>query len=405
MDIVIIGASAAGLSCLDTLNKVAPGAVVTVVSGEPYPPYCRCLLSYYIGRSLTEAELTIKAPADLPRGVRFVGGRKAERIDTAGKTVRLEDGETLAYDKLLIATGAGAVKPPYCDEGKNCFVLRTMDDARKIAAAVKDRAVVAGGGFIGIKTAYGFIARNAAAEMVVASPYPLAMVLDEASGRHLEKDLAGLGLKITTGDDIAAVDFRNGRQQISLKSGRTIDSDVVVAGKGVRPDLALATTAGVKIGEGIAVDEHMETSVPDIFAAGDCCETYDPARSEPQIIGLWPAAAEQGYYAALNMAGYPSRYGGTVAMNSLKTSAFHLISAGVLKGDAGLTVYEKSVPARKQFRKIACRGDVPVGLAFYNCPEDAGLFVNLIRKAEPLTVDPQKAVNGEIAISDLMKPL
>jgi len=405
MQIVIVGASAAGLSCLDTLNKVAPGAGVTLVSAEPYPPYCRCLLSYYIGRSLTEAELTIKAPGDPPSGFRFVGGRKAERIDAAQKTVRLEDGETLVYDKLLIATGAGAVKPPYCDEEKNCFVLRTMDDAKKIAAAVKDRAVVAGGGFIGIKTAFGFIARNVATEMVVASPYPLAMVLDEASGRHLESDMAGMGLKITTGDDIAAVGIRNGRQQISLKSGRTIESDVVVAGKGVKPGLALAMTAGVKIGEGIAVDEHQETSVPDIFAAGDCCETYDTARNELQIIGLWPAAAEQGYYAALNMAGYPSRYGGTVAMNSLKTSAFHLISAGVLKGEPGLAILEKHVPARKQFRKIAFRRDVPVGLAFYNCPEEAGLFVNLIRKAEPLTVNPQKAVNGEIAVGDLLKPL
>ena len=405
MQIVIIGASAAGLSCLDTLDKVAPGADITVVSAEPYPPYCRCLLSYYIGRSLAEADLTIKAPADFPSGVRFVAGRKAELIDAAKKTVQFEGGGEIGYDKLLIATGAAAVKPPYFDEEKNCFVLRTMDDAKKIAAAVKDRAVVTGGGFIGIKTAFGFIARNVATEMVVASPYPLAMVLDEASGRHLEKDLIGMGLKITTGDDIAAVSVRNGGLKIALKSGRIIESDVVVAGKGVKPGLALAMTAGVKIGEGIAVDEHMETSVPDVFAAGDCCETYDPARNEPQLIGLWPAAAEQGYYAALNMAGYPSRYGGTVAMNSLKTSAFHLISAGVLKGKAGLTVYEKSVPARKQFRKIACRGDVPVGLAFYNCPEEAGLFVNLIRKAAPLAVDPQKAVNGEIAVSDLMKPL
>ena len=405
MQIVIIGASAAGLSCLDTLSHVAPGADITVVSAEPHPPYSRCLLTYYIGRSLTEDELTIKAPADFPSGVRFLGGRKAERIDTAKKSVLLASGEALGYDKLLIATGAEAAAPAYCDEEKNCFVLRTMDDANKIAAAVKDRAVVAGGGFIGIKTAYGFIARNVATEMVIASLYPLAMVLDEASGRHLEKDLTGMGLKITTGDDIAAVGIQDCRQKVVLKSGRVIESDVVVAGKGVKPELALAKTAGVKTGEGIGVDEHLETSVPDIFAAGDCCESPDLARNKTQLIGLWPAAVEQGYYAALNMAGHKTRYPGTVAMNSLKTSAFHLISAGVLKGEPGLAVYEKSVPLRKQFRKIAFRGDVPVGIAFYNCPEEAGLFVNLIKKAEPLIASPQKVVNGEIAISDLMKPL
>jgi NADPH-dependent 2,4-dienoyl-CoA reductase/sulfur reductase-like enzyme len=131
----------------------------------------------------------------------------------------------------------------------------------------------------------------------------------------------------------------------------------------------------------------------------------DLARNKLQIIGLWPAAMEQGYFAALNMSGTRSRYPGSIAMNSLKTKAFHLISAGILKGEPGLTVYEKYIPSKKQFRKIAFRGDVPVGMAFYNCPEEAGLFVNLIKKAMPLMVNPEKVVNGDVSISDIMKPL
>ncbi|OPY05773.1 MAG: hypothetical protein A4E66_02369 [Syntrophus sp. PtaB.Bin001] len=105
------------------------------------------------------------------------------------------------------------------------------------------------------------------------------------------------------------------------------------------------------------------------------------------------------------MAGIRSGYPGSVVMNSLKTKSFHLISAGLLKGEPGLKIYEKNVPVKKQFRKIAFRGDVPVGMAFYNCPEEAGLFVNLIKKGMPLPVNPEKVVSGDVSISDIMKPL
>jgi nitrite reductase (NADH) large subunit len=405
MQIVIIGASAAGLACLSTLGRIAPQAKITIVSAEPYSPYSRCLLTYYIGRSLTEEELMISSPADYPSSVRFLAGQRAEQIDAATKTVRLSGGDTLGYDKLLIAVGADAVKPIYCDEEKGTFTLRTLDDAKKIAGSTNSKAVVTGGGFIGIKTAYGFLERHVKTEMVIASPHPLAMVLDEASARYLERDLKAMGLGITTGDDIATVGIHNCTVNVALVSGKVLACDVVVVGKGVKPSVDLARDAGIKINEGITVSEYLETSAPEVFAAGDCCETLDLARNKVQLIGLWPAAVEQGYYAALNMAGYKSRYPGSVAMNSVKTKSFHLISAGVLKGEAGLTIHEKYVPLKKQFRKIACRGNVPVGMAFYNCPEEAGLFVNLIKKAVPLIADPEKIVNGEVAVSDLMKPL
>jgi len=405
MNIVIIGSSAAGLSCLNTLCKISPQAKITVISAEKYPPYCRCLLTYYLGNAMPEQELTITKPADYPSNVQFILGQKAEHIDPQRKTVRLVDGRELDYDKLLIAVGADAIKPKYCAEEKRTFTLRYLDDAKKIAETTKGRAVVSGGGFIGIKTAYGLLGRNIKTDMVVTSPYLLAMVLDETSARHLEKDITGMGIGIITGEDVTDIRLGNDELKVYLSSGRELETDVVVIGKGVKPSVALAQVSGIKVNEGISVNEFLETSAPDVFAAGDCCATMDLARNKLQAIGLWPTAVEEGYFAALNISGTRSHYFGSIGMNSLKTKAFHLISAGILKGEPGLTVYEKHIPSRKQFKKIVFRDNVPVGMAFYNCPEEAGLFVNLIKKALPLMINPEKVVKGDVSISDIMKPL
>jgi len=405
MNIVIIGSSAAGLSCLNTLYTISRQAKITVISAERYSPYSRCLLPYYLGKSMTEQELTISSPSDYPSDVQFILGQKAEQINVRRKTVCLSDGRELGYDKLLIAVGADAVKPKYYAEGRGAFTLRYLDDAKKIAAAAKGRAVVLGGGFVGIKTAYGLLERNIKTDMVITSRHPLAMVLDETSARYIEKDLVDLGIGITTREDIYDISMHKKALKVYRSSGIALETDVVVICKGVKPSVDLAKVSGITVSEGISVNEYLETSVADIFAAGDCCETMDLARNKVRIIDLWPTAVEQGYFAALNISGTRSRYPGSIEMNSLKTKAFHLISAGLLKGEPGLTVYEKYIPSRKQFRKIALRGDVPVGMAFYNCPKEAGFFVNLIKKAMPLTVNPKKVVNGDVSINDIIKPL
>ena len=400
MNIVIIGASAAGLSCLNTLCTISPQAKVTVISAERYLPYSRCLLPYYLGNAMTEQELTISSPSDYPSNVQFILGQKVEEINVQRKTVRLSHGKELGYDKLLIAVGADAVEPKYYAEGRRTFTLRYLDDAKKIADTTKGRAVVLGGGFVGIKTAYGLLERNIKTDVVIASRHLLAMVLDKASARYIEKDLVDMGIGIRTREDVADISLHKKQLKVYLSSGIALETDVVVVCKGFRPSVDLAKASGIKVKEGISVNEYLETSAADIFAAGDCCETMDLARNKVQIIGLWPTAVEQGYFAALNMSGTRSRYPGSIGMNSLKTKAFHLISAGVLKGEPGLTVYEKYIPSRKQFRRIALRGDIPAGMAFYNCPEEAGPLINLIKKAMPLKVNPERLVSGEVSISD-----
>jgi nitrite reductase (NADH) large subunit len=405
MKAVIIGMSAAGLSCLDTLLRVLPGADITVISAEKYSPYCRCLLTYYLGGKMREDQMTIKDPSSQPQNVHLIFGDSVADIAAARKTVVLSSGRKIDYDKLLIAVGASAVKPEYLEEQKRAFTLRDINDAGKIAPFIKEKAIVLGGGFVGIKTALGLIERKTRVDMIISSAYPLSMVLDEGTGRFIERDLKKMGIGIATNEDISGIEKNRDTVLVSLKSGRELATDVVVVGKGVKPRVGLARKSGISIDLGITVNEFLETSAKDIYAAGDCCETMDIARKKPWINAVWPVAVEQGYFAGLNMAGIPSAYPGSIGVNSLKTGSFHLISGGTLKERDGITIFEKYLPSTNQMRKLAVRDNVPVGMAFYNSPEDAGVVINLIKRGMPLNVRPEKIVNGEATVMDILKPL
>jgi nitrite reductase (NADH) large subunit len=405
MNAVIIGLSAAGLSCLDTLLRFSPDTNITVISEEKYSPYCRCLLTYYLGKKLKEDQMIIKDISTCPGNAHFIFGERVEQIATDKKSVILSSGKEINYDKLLIATGASAVKPKYYDEEKRTFTLRYMGDAKNVEKYLKDRAIVLGGGFVGIKTAYGLFERNIEVTMIISSPYPLSMVLDERTARFVEKDFKELGIAMRTQEDIAEINMEKDMVHVSLKSGTELKSDVVVVGKGVKPRVDLAKKSGINTDLGIAVNEFLETSAEGVYAAGDCCEAMDVVRKTPWINAIWPVAVEQGYFAALNMSGAHTPYPGSIGMNSLKTHTFHLISGGVLKEEDGITIFEKHVPHKNQFRKLAVRDNVPVGMAFYNSPEDAGIIINLIKKGMPLTVDPKKIINNEVSLMDILKPL
>jgi nitrite reductase (NADH) large subunit len=403
--IVIVGASAAGLTCLDTLLRFSPGSDISVVSEEPYSPYCRCLLTYYLGGVLKEKHVIIRDENSYPPNAHFLFGERVEKIDIVRKSVVLAKGKEIAYDRLLIATGSNPVKPKYYDENKKIFTLRYLNDAKKIESHLRSKAIVLGGGFVGIKAASGLVERNIAVTAVIGSQYPLSMIADEETSRLLEKDLEGMGIDIHAGEDIADIKNGNGSMRVSLSSGFELDSDVIVVGKGVKPRIDLAKQAGIRTDTGIAVNGFLETSAEGVYAAGDCCETMDIARNKVWINAIWPVAVEQGYCAALNMLGMQAPYPGSVGMNSLKTRTFHLVVAGVLKAGEGVSLFEKYISSTNQFRKLAVRDNVPVGMAFYNNPEDAGGMVNLIKKGSRLNVDPAKIVSNEVSMMDILKPL
>jgi nitrite reductase (NADH) large subunit len=404
MKLVIIGLSAAGLSALETLLQFAPEAEITAISEENRQPYCRCLLTQYLGREVRQDFLTIRETHRYPKNVTWLLGERVSRIDPEKKSIACASGRTLSFDKLLIAAGAGAVRPEYCRAENRAHTLRFLEDALKIEHLAVGKGIVAGGGFVGVKTAYGLIERGLDVEMVVSSPHLLSMAMNERAAVWVEKDLQSLGVILNRSDDIAEIRAEDHQVRAVLTSGKEIRSDVLVVGKGVIPRLELAQSAGLAVEAGILVNEFLETSEPDIFAAGDCCQALDVTRGRPWINAVWPVAVEQGYYAALNLAGTPAAYPGSVAMNSLKTPRSHLINAGLLKTAEGVTFHERQTTGKNQFRMLAMRENIPVGMMFYNAPEGAGPVVNLIRRGKPLSPGiPEAIVSGEASLYDLLK--
>lgn len=406
MKLVIIGLSAAGLSALETLLRFAPEVEITAISEENRQPYCRCLLTQYLGREVHQDFLTIRETSQYPKIVTWLLGERVLQIDPKKKSIACASGLTLSYEKLLIASGAGAVQPEYCRAENRAHTLRFLEDALKIENLAVGKGIVAGGGFVGIKTAYGLKERGLEVEMVVSSPHLLSMVMNERAAAWVEKDLQSLGVVLNRSDDIAEIEVRDQQVQATLKSGKEILSAVLVVGKGVVPRLELARSAGLAIDDGILVNKFLETSEPDIFAAGDCCQALDVTRGRPWINAVWPVAVEQGYYAAMNLAGIPALYPGSIGLNSLKTPRSHLINAGLLKTAEGVTFHERQAPGKNQFRMLAMRENIPVGMMFYNTPEEAGPVVSLIRRGKPLSPGiPEAIVRGEASLVDLIKNL
>jgi nitrite reductase (NADH) large subunit len=307
---VIIGASAAGSSAAETLRRHAPKAQITVVSDEKIT-YSKPLLSYYLAGHLGEEQLFFRAPDFYERyGIQRIHAR-AVGLRPEKSTVELSDGQNLQYDKLLLATGAAPRFPKI--EGirrEGVFGLRKLEDAQGILARLPStkRAVVLGGGLVGLKAAAALKERGLSVTVLVDSPHVLSQMLDESSARIFEKIFEQNGVTIYTKAKPVAVLGTQHIEGVQLASGEVVECDVVVVGKGVDPRLELLEGTPIRKDYGVLVDDYLRTSVENIYAAGDVAQARDVLRGEPWINALWPCAVEQGRVAALNMLGRAMSY-------------------------------------------------------------------------------------------------
>lgn len=373
MKYVIIGGSAAGIAAAETLRRNDKASSITLVSDEELPLYSRCLLTYLIAGSIDESKLIFKNEGFYKdNDIKTYLGKKAVSIDAKKKNVSLEDGTKISYDKLLIATGAAPklVDIPGVDK-KGVFTLRKIEDARAIIESL-DKAkniAILGGGLIGLRDAYAFRKRGMEVAVIVKSPHILSQMLDEDAARIISSVLEENGIKIMTGIAAKEIKGKESVEKILLDNGKEYACGLVIIGKGVTPNAELASLAGLKVNLGISVDEFLRTSDRDIFAAGDVAETFDVARGEKRINGLWPAAVEQGEIAALNMPGKKTPYDGALSMNSVDFFGLASISMGVTKpkgegyeiiSKAGKNTYKKFVLKEKRIVGMVLAGEVKI---------------------------------------------
>lgn len=386
----MIGASAAGVSAAETIRDDQPNAEIVMISDEQLV-YSRPVLSYYLAGDADE-DKALYRPRDFftSNGIDARFTRAIEMEPDKGR-VKLQDGDTVDYDKLLLATGAS---PRFPDaEGMDrpgVFGLRTLADVEGIHERLPNakRAVVLGAGLVGLKAAAGLKKQGLDVTVLVGSPHVLSQMLDHESSEVFRTLFEEHDVPIVTGVNPVAVHGNGVPTGVEVDSGQTYPCDLVVVGKGVDPNMALAIDAGLETDYGVCVDEHLQTSAERIYAAGDIAQAMDVVRGETWINALWPCAVEQGRIAALNMLGHAAPYEGSMRMNSVQFFDLPVISAGLAvltpgplgsrPGEHDETIEDHESPS--VYRKVFLKDDTVVGFVLVGKIETAGLLRVLMEK-------------------------
>jgi NAD(P)H-nitrite reductase large subunit len=383
---LIIGNSAGGIGAAEAIREVERAGRIAIVSEEPYPAYSRPLISEYLV-SICPVEKMLFRPADFyeKNRIQAILGQKAEQLDIGEHTVRLEDGRKIAWEKLLLATGGSPIVPRIEGvERKGVFNFITLDDAKAIDQYLchrVQRAVVIGGGLIGVGVTEALMKRGIKVAIVEMKERILNTILDEEVSALAEERLQQAGVRVVTGHTVAAVSsyYLPGEVTgVTLDDGVPIPCELVIVAIGVQPRTELVAGTGIKINRGIVVDRQMATSCPDVYACGDVAEAYDFIYGENRLTPIWPNAYTGGRVAGFNMAGVPTEYAGGTTMNSLKYFGLNAVSAGMVSPpDNSYEVLTKEDD--HNYKKVILKDGLVLGLVFAGDIEKAGIVFSLMK--------------------------
>ena len=380
MRYVIIGGSAAAIGCIEGVRSVDKTGEIILITGETEWNYSRPLISYLLEGKTTRDKMWCRPDSFFTRnGVTVKAGVLATALDAGDRTVRLSTGERLAYDRLLAATGSRPFVPPIpgLKTVERTFSFQTLSDASALAEALRpeSRVLILGAGLTGVKCAEGI--RGLCAQIAIAdlAPRVLPAVLDDTAAAMVQARMEEKGVRFYLNDSAAA--FRGNTAR--LQSGTELEFDVLVTAVGVRPNTQLVADAGGAVDRGILVDGRCATTLPDVYAAGDCAQGYDAVSGEKRMLPLWPNAVLQGETAGINMAGGRADYTQGIALNASGVFGLHMITAGSYEGES-FTVqrdgsYKRLVTADGVLKGVIMVGDV----------SRAGIYTDLIRKKKPLS--------------------
>ena len=382
MNYVIIGNGTAAVGTIEGIRAVNQEGRITVISEEPYHVYGRPLISYMLLGKTTEDKMLQYRPADFyeKNGVATLLGRRAVKIDPAAKAVKLEDGTSVPYDKLCICTGSRPFVPPMAglDTVENKTSFMTLDDAKHLDAMLGSRndkrVLIIGAGLIGLKCAEGIYQRVKELTVIDLAPRILPNVLTEVPASIIQKHIESKGVKFLLEDSVEQFE----PHAAHLKSGKTVEFDVLVVAVGVRPNTELAAEAGCEVNRGILTDARSATTVPDIYAAGDCAVSHDIAADTDRILAILPNAYMQGETAGRNMAGVHQEFTKAIPMNASGFMGLHMITAGSYDGDAYLEHDEE------HYKLLVTRDNRLVGFIMIGDVDRAGIYTSLIREQIPL---------------------
>jgi NAD(P)H-nitrite reductase large subunit len=380
---VIIGNGPAGVIAAEALRRTDPSADVVLLGDENEPPYSRMAIPYLLTGGIDEAGTYLrKDKGHYERlDIRLICTR-AEKIDSKARRVTLANGEQLPYDRLLIATGSHPVRPavPGIDL-PNVHPCWTLNDAREIAAKAKPgaRVVQLGAGFIGCIILQALAGRGVQLTVVEMGDRMVPRMMTEKAGNLIRQWVENKGVRVHVNARVEAIASAGKAMQVKLSNGQTLDCDLLIAAAGVRPNIAFLEGSGVKVGDGILVDERMQTSVPGIYAAGDVTAAAGFHSGRPELNAIQPNAADQARIAAANMAGAYAAAQGSLAINVLDTLGLISTSFGQWQGVEGGEGVELVDEAGFRYLSLQFQDDALVGATSIGWTEHVGALRGLIQ--------------------------
>jgi nitrite reductase (NADH) large subunit len=355
---IIVGCGVAGISAAASIRKLDPDGEINIFTEESYPFYTRIRLPELIAGEISWQKLIVYPPEwYAEKKININLAEPVNEINPQDRYVKTPKGN-YPYDRLLLATGSHPFVPPIAGMDKGgVFTLRSIKDALVIREHARSggKALLIGGGLLGLEAGNGL--RKAGMEVSVIENLPrlLPRQMDSVGAEILRQQLKGIGFRFYLGSQTKELLGKGTLTGILLADSRRLEGEMVLISAGVRPNFGLAKTIGLKIGKGVLVNDRLQTSIDNIFAAGDLVE------HRGVFYGIWPASQKQGEVAGINMAGGDALYEGTVPSNVLKVVGIDLVSAGEFDEEGKFEALVKKDESKYLYRKLILKEDIIIG--------------------------------------------
>ena len=393
---VILGAGPAGVIAAETIRKHAPQDEILILGDEPEAPYSRMAIPYLLMGKVGESGTHLRHSADHFAKLRITVQRgRAKAVDSAKRSVQLEDGSALGFDRLLIATGSSPATPPIPGiQGPGVHPCWTLADARAIMALARPgaRVLQMGAGFIGCIIMEALAARGVKLSVVEMGDRMVPRMMGHTAGGMIKQWCEAKGVAVYTGarvEEVVRPGANGAPMTVRLSTGQKLDADLVISATGVKPNIGFLEHSGIRCLVGVLTDEHLQTNVPGVYAAGDCAEAFDKVSGKTIVSAIQPNAAEQARVAALNMVGQRAELMGVTQINVLDTLGLISTSFGNWQGVAGGEHVELTDQGTQRHLSLQFSGDRMVGCNSVGWTDHVGVMRGL--------------VEGEVKLSDEWK--
>ena len=409
MKYLIIGNSAAAVGAVEAIRKRDNKGEITILSKEPYLAYSRPLITEFLADLVTEKGMSYRAEDFYKDNlVSLKLGVSAKSIDAKKKIVSASDKKEYGYDKLLIATGGSPIFPPMKgSDKKGVFTLMTLDESKEIKKNLKGvkKAVVIGGGLIGMKAAEGLHEAGIKVAIVELADRILSRILDEKGSRIFEAYLKDKGMDIITSDSVVEIAGTKKVTRVKLKRKKKISCNMVIMAIGVRPNLDVIKDSSIETKQGIIVDNKMQTKVPDIYAAGDVVQADDMLSGEKRVNAIWPLAYKQGRIAGANMAGSNKLYEGGFAQNSISVLGLSTISMGIVDPPSknGYEIITGRGKGKHSYKKFVFDKDTIIGGIFIEDIDRSGIITGLVKERYKVKDNKEQFLSEKFGLINLDK--